>query len=248
VRLQKVIAEAGLMSRRAAEDLIAAGHVHVDGRVARLGERVDASRQRVDIDGVPLPVAPDHVTYLLNKPLGVISSVVDPQGRPTVVEMVPTQPRVVPVGRLDADTQGLLLLSNDGELIQRVTHPRYGMTKTYLAEVTGSPTDRDLRRLLRGVELEDGIARARGVKLTGRAGQGTLVEVVLSEGRNREVRRMFDAIGHPVRRLVRTAIGELSDRDLRPGQWRRLSALEVFDLYRATEPEASSRGKRPRLT
>ncbi len=219
------------MSRRAAESLIARGRVTINGRVAVLGDRVDVSTERVEVDGVPLPLAPDHVTYLLFKPVGVISTADDPEGRPTVIELVPEQPRVVPVGRLDADSEGLLLLSNDGELIQRVTHPRFGMTKTYLAEVAGRPGHRALQKLVEGVELEDGPARASRVSLVATLGARSLVEVVLTEGRNREVRRMFASIGHPVKRLVRTAIGRLTDSRLRPGQWRVLSASEVADLY-----------------
>ncbi|HUO46820.1 MAG TPA: pseudouridine synthase [Acidimicrobiia bacterium] len=231
-RLQKVIAGAGLMSRRAAEVLIAAGRVSIDGRVAVLGDRVVSSRHRVEIDGIPIPVAPAHVTYLLYKPVGVISTASDPGGRPTVIDLVPSEPRVVPVGRLDADSEGLLLLSNDGDLVQFVTHPRYGITKTYLAEVDGQPAPQVLRRLLQGVDLEDGPAQALKVHLQASHGDRSLVVVVLGEGRNREVRRMFEAVGHPVRRLVRTAIGQLTDRQLKAGEWRTLEPKEVADLYR----------------
>lgn len=239
-RLQKVISAAGLMSRRAAEELIAKGRVTIDGRRAVLGDRVDPSRQRVEVDGVPIPVAPDHVTYLLFKPLGVISTADDPEGRRTVVDLVPSEPRVVPVGRLDADTGGLLLLSNDGELVMRVTHPRFGITKTYMAEVAGKPSQQQLQKLRTGVLLEDGLARAHRVKLVSSHGGKSLVEVVLAEGRNREVRRMFEAIGFPVRRLVRTAIGTLADRSLKPGQWRRLSNQEVAGLYSQAGREGSN--------
>jgi 23S rRNA pseudouridine2605 synthase len=230
-----VIAAAGLMSRRAAERLIQEGRVTIEGRRAVLGDRVDPSHQRVEVDGVPLPLAPEHVTYLLYKPVGVISTAQDPEGRPTVLDLVPPSPRVVPVGRLDADSEGLLLLSNDGELVQRVTHPRFGITKTYLAEVAGRPGHRALQRLLEGVELEDGPARAERVSLEATLGARSLVEIVLTEGRNREVRRMLAAVGHPVKRLVRTAIGRLTDPHLRPGRWRRLSPAEVADLYRQAE-------------
>lgn len=233
-RLQKVIANAGLMSRRAAESLIAAGRVTIDGVPAKLGARVDAANQRVEVDGVPLPIAPDRVTYLLFKPLGVVSSADDPEGRPTVVELVPREPRVVPVGRLDIDSEGLILLSNDGDLTLRLTHPRFGVNKTYLAEVAGKPSARALARLLAGVELEDGPARARKAHVVGGHGDRSLVEVVLTEGRNREVRRMMAEIGHPVHRLVRTAIGGLTDQTLRPGQWRQLGPLEVAALYRSS--------------
>jgi pseudouridine synthase len=239
VRLQKAISTAGLMSRRAAEELIAAGRVTIDGRVAVLGDRVDPARQRVEIDGIPIPVAPDLVTYLLYKPSGVVSTAHDPQHRPVVVDLVPSQPRVVPVGRLDTATEGLLLLSNDGELILRVTHPRYGMTKTYVATVAGRPSERTMRLLTRGVELEDGPARARRVRLLQSIGEESLVELVMTEGRHHEVRRLLAHVGHPVRRLVRTAIGPLSDRTLKKGQWRRLDAQEIARLYAAVgEPAA----------
>ncbi len=233
-RLQKVIANAGLMSRRAAESLIAAGRVTIDGRRAILGDRVDAASQRVQVDGVQLPIAPDRVTYLLFKPVGVVSSADDPEGRPTVVEMVPPEPRVVPVGRLDIDSEGLILLSNDGDLTMRLTHPRYGVGKTYVAEVAGKPSPRALARLRAGVELDDGPARAEKAHVVGGHGDRSLVEIVLTEGRNREVRRMMAEIGHPVHRLVRTAIGPLTDRTLKPGQWRLLGPQEIAGLYRAS--------------
>ena len=239
-RLQKVIAAAGLMSRRSAESLIAAGRVTIDGRLAKLGDRVDRLSQRVEVDGVPLPIAPDRVTYLLFKPLGVVSTADDPEGRPTVTSLVPEVPRVVPVGRLDIDSEGLILLSNDGELNLRVTHPRYSITKTYLAEVTGKPTKKALAALKSGVELDDGMARALQARIVGGIGDRSLVELTLAEGRNREVRRMLAEVGHPVLRLVRTAIGPLTDPKLRPGKWRQLSPAEVSALYRAAEPPPTS--------
>lgn len=233
VRLQKAIADAGLMSRRRAEELIAAGRVTIDGRQARLGDRVDPYLQRVEVDGSGLPIRPDAVTYLLNKPPGVVSTANDPQRRPTVVGLVPKTPRVYPVGRLDTDSEGLILLTNDGELALRLTHPRYGVTKTYLAWLEGVPADRDLARLRRGVQLEDGPARPVKVRRQSVAADRALVEIVVAEGRKREVRRMFEAIGFPVTRLVRTAIGPLRDQKVRPGEWRRLTPAEVLVLYRA---------------
>lgn len=230
-RLQKVISGAGLMSRRASEDLIRAGRVTIDGLVAKLGDRVDPTTQLVEVDGVKLPLAPELVTYLLYKPVGVISSASDPEGRSTVVDLVPRTPRVVPVGRLDADSEGLLLLSNDGDLVNMVTHPRYGITKTYLADVSGNPGPGVLRRLREGVELDDGIAGAIAVRLISRSSGGALVELVMGEGRNREVRRMFDAVGHPVKRLVRVAIGPIRDRALKPGTWRKLTRSEIYTLF-----------------
>lgn len=232
-RLQKVISRAGLMSRRVAENLIAAGRITIDGRVAVLGDRCDPSTERVEIDGSPIPVAPDLETWLLNKPEGVISTAADTHDRETVVDLIPTETRIWPVGRLDADSEGLILLSNDGELTNRVTHPSFGMTKTYLVLVEGLPSKSDIRRLTDGVELDDGPAAATRARFIDRSGDATMIEMVMSEGRNREIRRMTEAIGHPVKRLVRTAIGPLTDTTLPPGESRRLSPHEVTELYRS---------------
>lgn len=180
-----------------------------------------------------LPIKPDLVYYLLYKPVDVVSTTDDPQGRPTVVDLVPDDTRVYPVGRLDADSEGLLLLTNDGALTERVTHPRYGITKTYLVEVDGSVGTRALARLTAGVDLDDGPARAVGARVVDDGRSRSLVEVTMTEGRKREVRRMFDVIGHPVRRLVREAIGPIRDRQLKPGEWRDLSVAEVRSLYAA---------------
>lgn len=239
-RLQKLIARAGLASRRQAEELIRQGRVTVDGEPAHLGQKVDPARARVEVDGVSLPVAPDLVYYLLNKPPGVISTADDPQDRPTVVDLVPHGERVYPVGRLDADSEGLLLLTNDGRLTDLLTHPRYQVPKTYLARVEGRPGPRVLRRLEQGIDLEDGPARAWRARLVQGSGDEALVEVVMGEGRKREVRRMFDALGHPVRRLVRTAIGPLGDPGLGPGEWRHLTLNEVRSLYEAAEREVGA--------
>jgi cytidylate kinase len=205
--------------------------VTVDGEVAHLGQKVDAATARIEIDGVPLPLQPGLVYYLLYKPIGIVSTTSDPQGRTTVVDLVPAEPRVVPVGRLDADSEGLLLLSNDGDFINRVTHPSFGVTKTYLARVSGSPGSRSLHRLTAGVDLDDGPASALSAKLVDSFGPESLVEVVMEEGRNRVVRRMLAAIGHPVTALVRTAIGSVTDRHLAPGSWRPLSLDEVRALF-----------------
>ncbi len=233
IRLQKAISQSGLMSRRAAEQLIREGRVAVDGRVARLGDRVDPSAGRVEIDGIPIPVAPDLVTYLVNKPLGVISTSDDPHGRDTVIGLVPRDVRVWPVGRLDSDTEGLLLLTNDGELTHRITHPSFGVAKRYVAMIESRPSRREVARLVSGVELDDGPAAAKSARIIDSSGDRTLVELEMTEGRNREVRRMFEALGHPVARLVRVAIGPLVDRSLGPGEWRRLTTTEVRSLYEA---------------
>lgn len=232
VRLQKAISAAGLMSRRAAEDLIRAGRITVDGRVAVLGDRCDPEVSVVRVDGDRIPVAPGRVTYLLSKPVGVVSTADDPQGRTTVIDLVPDEPRVWPVGRLDADSEGLILVSNDGDLTHHVTHPSNGVTKTYLAEVEGNPGKRVMRALQEGVELSDGPAKALAARRIDVVGGRALIELVMGEGRNREVRRMCATVGHPVTRLVRTAIGPISDRSLAPGTWRELTPSEVAALYR----------------
>jgi 23S rRNA pseudouridine2605 synthase len=197
--------------------------------VAALGRRVDAKTQRVEVDGVTVSASPDLVYYLLNKPAGVVSTASDTHGRPTVVELVPEEPRVFSVGRLDADTEGLLLLTNDGDLAHRLTHPSFGIEKEYLAEVGGQPSAATVSRLRRGVELEDGMTAPAKVSLV----DHRALRITIHEGRNRQVRRMCDVVGHPVTRLVRTRIGPIVDRRLRPGEWRPLSAVEIQELQRA---------------
>ncbi len=224
----------GLGSRRSCEELIADGRVRVNGEKAVLGQRVDPAHDRIELDGVALPVLPGLVHFLLNKPAGVVTTADDPHGRPTVVELVPSEPRVFPVGRLDADTEGLLLLTNDGELTHRLTHPSFGVEKEYLAEVEGVPTAGALRRLRQGIELEDGMTAPATV---GVVAPGVL-RIVIHEGRNRQVRRMCEAVGHPVVRLVRTRIGPIVDPGLAPGRWRPLSGAEVRSLAMAAGPPA----------
>jgi 23S rRNA pseudouridine2605 synthase len=228
-RLQKILARAGFGSRRASEALIAAGRVRVNGEVATLGNRADPETDRIEVDGAVVGVRPGLVHYLLNKPAGVVTTASDPHRRPTVVELVPAEPRVFPVGRLDAETEGLLLLTNDGELAHQLTHPSFGVDKEYLAEVEGRPTRGALRRLREGVHLEDGPTAPAKVSVVGER----LLRITLHEGRNRQVRRMCDAVGHPVRRLVRVRIGPIADRRLAPGEWRALEQDEVRALERA---------------
>lgn len=232
-RLQKILARTGFGSRRAAEELIAAGRVTVDGEVARLGQRVDPDRARVEVDGVPVAVRDDVVYYLLNKPRRVVTTASDPEGRRVVVELVPDEPRVFPIGRLDYDTEGLLVLTNDGVLAQLVTHPRHEVEKAYLAEVEGVPSRATLRALREGLTLDDGPTAATEVSLVQNRGESAALEIVVREGRNRLVRRMCEAVGHPVRRLVRTRIGPITDRRLAPGEWRPLRPREVRALYAA---------------
>jgi 23S rRNA pseudouridine2605 synthase len=231
-RLQKVLSRAGFGSRRACEELIAAGRVTVNGRTAHLGRRVEAEVDAVAVDGIPVSVRAGLVYYLLNKPRGVVTTARDPQGRRTVVELVPLEPRVFPVGRLDADSEGLLLVTNDGELTHRLTHPSFGVEKQYLAEVEGTPSPAAVRRLREGVDLEDG--RTAPAKVA--AVSPSALRITIHEGRNRQVRRMCAAVGHPVTRLVRTRIGPLAERSLRPGEWRPLTLAEVRALNEAARP------------
>jgi 23S rRNA pseudouridine2605 synthase len=232
-RVQKVLARAGFGSRRQAEELVRAGRVTVDGVVARLGDRVDPAAASVCVDGVPVPTAPDLVYYLLHKPERVVTTAHDPEGRRTVVDLVPDEPRVFPVGRLDYDTAGLLLLTNDGQLAQLLAHPRHGVAKTYLAEVVGAPSRGELRQLREGVRLDDGLTAPARAKVVGTNGDAAAVELTIHEGRNRQVRRMLETVGHPVTRLVRTRIGPIHDDRLNPGAWRPLTVAEVRALYEA---------------
>jgi 23S rRNA pseudouridine2605 synthase len=212
------------------------GRVTVDGTPAHLGQKVDPETAMVEVDGVPLPIKPGLVHYLVYKPVGVVSTAQDPQGRRTIVDLVPGDTRVYPVGRLDTDSEGLMIVTNDGALTAVVTHPRYGVTKTYLARVSGHPGKAAVAQLTGGIELDDGPARALEARVIDRGTASTLIELVIGEGRNREVRRMFSAIGHEVEQLVRVAIGPIRDPNLRPGTWRLLDTEEVRTLYRAAEP------------
>lgn len=234
-RLQKVLARAGVGSRRTNEMLIAEGRVTVNGEVAVLGRRVDPGRDRVALDGVPVVVDATIVHWVLNKPAGYVTTAHDTHGRPTVLDLVPGDPRVFPVGRLDLETEGLLLLTNDGDLAQLLTHPRHGVEKEYFVEVEGKPSPAALRRLREGVELDDGPtlpARAKIVQESP-ALTTTALAIVVKEGRKRMVRRMCATVGHPVVRLARTRIGPLRDPRLAPGTWRALATEEVRALYAA---------------
>ena len=232
-RLQKVLARAGVGSRRAVEEMISAGRLAINGRQAELGDRVDPDKDQVLLDGSPVPLAADLVHFLLNKPVGVVSTASDPEGRPTVVELVETEERVWPVGRLDVESEGAILVTNDGDLAQRLSHPSFGVAKTYLAEVKGDVGGRALRLLRQGVDLDDGKTAPTETHVVEKGGGRTLLELTIREGRNRQVRRMCEAVGHPVQRLVRTAVGPLSLGRLKPGRSRRLSPLEVRSLYEA---------------
>ena len=228
-RVQKVLASVGIGSRRACEELIEDGRITINGRVAELGDKADVEVDHIEVDGVPIGIKPGLVYYLLNKPAGFVTTAADTHGRPVVTDLVPSEPRVFPVGRLDQDTEGLLLLTNDGDLTHRLTHPSFGVEKEYVASVEGSPTRGELRRLREGVELEDGPTAPAQAALI----EPTVLRITIHEGRNRQVRRMCEAIGHPVLRLVRTRIGPLADRSLPPGEWRELTVDEVRALERA---------------
>jgi 23S rRNA pseudouridine2605 synthase len=234
VRLQKVLATAGVGSRRASEELIAAGRVTVDGRVASLGDKVDPATAVIHVDGERV-VTDTRLVYLaMNKPAGVVSTMADERGRAALADYLGNvSERVYHVGRLDADSEGLLLLTNDGDLAHKLMHPSYEVAKTYVCEVAG-PLPRAVgRQLLAGVELEDGPVKLDAFRVLDAIDRTALVEVVLHEGRKHVVRRMFDEVGHPVSRLVRTAIGPIRLGDLKPGRIRRLNQAEVAALFRA---------------
>ena len=228
-RLQKVLARAGIASRRASEELIQTGRVTVNGRVATLGDKAVAA-DHIELDGIPILRDPNLVHYLLHKPRDVVSTVSDNQNRQTVVDLVPSEIRVYPVGRLDADSEGLIILTNNGDLTHRLTHPSFGVPKEYLVHVEGVPQRAAIRALREGVDLEDGKSAPAQVSMPD---QG-LLKIIIHEGRNRQVRRMCAAVGHPVVRLVRVRIGPITDSNLSAGSWRELNSEEVRSLYRAS--------------
>lgn len=235
VRLQKVLAQAGHGSRRACEKLIATGRVSVDGVVVReLGVRVDPQRSVIHVDGMRVVTDTSLVTLALNKPLGVVSTMSDPEGRPSLEQFVADRTeRLFHVGRLDAESEGLLLLTNDGELAHRLAHPSFEVPKTYVVNVTGRVRPATGKALLVGVELEDGPARLDEFRVIDQTPKAAIIEVQLHEGRNRIVRRMFDAVDLPVERLVRTRIGPVRLGDLRPGRTRVLGRTELGSLMAA---------------
>ncbi|WP_373319690.1 pseudouridine synthase [Rugosimonospora africana] len=233
-RLQKVLAAAGVGSRRASEELIAAGRVTVDGRTASLGDKVDPSAAEIHVDGERVIVDANLVYLALNKPRGVVSTMADERGREAIADFLSNIPeRIFHVGRLDADSEGLLLLTNDGGLAHKLMHPSFGVPKTYLVEVPG-PMRRGVgKQLTAGIELEDGPVRVDNFRLVDSMPGRVLVELVLHEGRKHIVRRLMDEVGYPVSRLVRTAIGPVRLGDLRPGRHRRLGRAEVAALFKA---------------
>ena len=235
-RLQKVLARAGMGSRRVCEKLIVEQRVTVNGEFAELGEKVDPETAEIEVDGLKVGVRQDLVYYLLNKPIGVIATSKDPQERSTVVDLVPTHPRVFPVGRLDADTEGLILLTNDGDLTHYLTHPSFGVEKEYLVQVDVKPSRNAIRELRQGVELDDGITAPAKVSLV----DEKLIKIVIHEGRNRQVRRMCESVGHPVKRLIRSRIGPIADTSLRPGSFRELTNQELKSIRKILLKDFSS--------
>jgi len=234
-RVQKYLSRAGVASRRAAEDMILAGRVSVNGAVIReLGVKIVVGTDVVCVDGRTVEPPSELWYVMLNKPTGVVTTLDDPQRRPTVAKYIPADaPRLFPVGRLDADTTGLLLLTNDGDLAHMLMHPRHHVPKVYRAEVDGVPDEADLRRLREGIALDDGKTAPAGAKILGEHRNGAVVEIVLREGKKRQVRRMLSAVSHPVRALMRTAYGPLSLGRLGPGETRLLSDAEVRALRTA---------------
>jgi pseudouridine synthase len=232
-RLQRVLARAGFGSRRAVEELIVEGRVSLNGTVAILGDRADPDRDRVEVDGLPVNLDP-NVRYLaFHKPRDVVTTMRDPQGRRDIRSFLPPDgPRVFPVGRLDRDSEGLLMLTNDGDLANGLMHPRFGIEKEYLAEVEGVPTPKHAARLKRGVTLDDGPARAKDARVAARASGRGAMRVVMTEGRKREVRRLLAAVGLPVTRLIRVRVGPVRLGRLAPGEIRPLTHDEVVALRR----------------
>lgn len=225
-----MLARAGFGSRRACEDLIRQGRVAVNGQVAEIGQSIDASQEVVHVDGVPVGLDRELTYLALHKPLDVITTAKDTHGRATVVELVPDEPRVFPIGRLDRDTSGLLLLTNDGDFANHVAHPRYEIPKTYVAEVRGRPRRAQLDRLRSGVELADGRAAARTLEVSARGPNRTLLELTVTEGRNRLVRRLVDAVELELLSLTRVAVGDVRLGRLGPGDWRHLRREEIQAL------------------
>jgi 23S rRNA pseudouridine2605 synthase len=243
-RLQKILAAAGLGSRRKCEELIQSGRVEVDRRVVgKLGTKADLRRQEIRVDGVPLP-RPKLVYFLVHKPPGVVSTNSDPSGRARVIDLVPYPGRLFTVGRLDMSSEGLILVTNDGELANRLTHPRYGVEKTYQVEVAGMLDRKQLQKLRQGVHLAEGFARIASAKVIRQYQHSTLLEIVLNEGRNREIRRVLARVGHKVERLKRIALGPLRLADLPSGEVRPLARDEIRVLKQAARGMAA-KSRRP---
>jgi pseudouridine synthase len=241
-RLQKILSQAGVASRRASEQLMLDGRVTVNGRtVSELGSKADPQHDDIRVDGRRIRIAVNHRYVLLNKPRGYVTTRSDPERRPTVLDLLGgVREYVYPVGRLDFDSEGLLLLTNDGDLAARLTHPRHGVPRVYEADVLGVPDARDLKRLASGVTLDGRRTQPAVVKALRVHGDHATLEITVREGRNRQVRKMCEAIGHPVSQLKRVAIGPIRDRKLKPGQWRELTAQEISRLSGVAQSRRTS--------
>jgi len=234
VRVQKLLANSGIGSRRTVEEMIVAGRISVNGKVATLGDKATSS-DLIEIDSQSVDLAVEYKTYLLNKPLGVISTASDENNRQTVVDLIDSDLRLFPIGRLDADTSGLILISNDGDLTHKLTHPKFGVEKKYVAQLEGEITEEAIDMLRNGVELEDGITHPSKVRLLGSKEGSSLIEIIIHEGRNRQIRRMTQAVGYPIITLSRTKIADLEDKSLKPGQYRELTLAEIQSLKIASQ-------------
>jgi pseudouridine synthase len=247
-RLQKVLAQAGYGSRRACERLIKAGRVTVEGRVATLGDKADPTKQTIAVDGVRMKYEPPTYVYvMLNKPRGVISTVSDPRGRRTVLDLVPSEERLYPVGRLDANSEGLILLTNDGALTQRLTHPKFEHPRVYRVRVAGEVEQETLERWRKGITLEGKHTRVDAVQIDSKEGDDTWLRFTVHEGRKHLIRRLVAALGHPAKSLIRVEMGPIKLGNLPPGRWRHLRSHEVAALQALTEPsrKRKGRGRRP---
>lgn len=247
-RLQKVLANAGIASRRKCEELIVAGRVSVNGRVVtELGTKVDPERQRITVDGKPIEIVTNKIVILMHKPTACITSVSDPEGRKTVMDYLPEKfARVFPVGRLDYDTSGLLLLTNDGELAHRLMHPSHELDKVYRVTVVGMPEKDVLKQLQEGIELEDGKTSPAKVQVLRHHPQESVLELTIHEGRNRQIRRMMEAVGYPVKRLKRVKFGPLTLKRVGPGHWRELDQVENNELYASVGLKPAAKSGPPR--
>jgi len=243
VRLQKVLASAGVASRRVCEEMMLKGRIKVNGKVRReLGTRIDPEKDQVEVDGRPIQLDPDRVYFAFHKPKGVVSTMQDENGRPCLADYFVGLDRVFNVGRLDSETTGLLLMTNDGEMANQLAHPSFGVEKLYVAKVRGKITRVEMQQLKDGVKLEDGLAQADSARVIDQSEQSSLVEIVLHSGKNRIVRRMFEAIGFPVLDLTRKSFGPLRLGNTKPGHFRELSKLEISLLMQAGQ--ASDKGRK----
>lgn len=239
VRLQKLLANHGIASRRVIEEMIVEGRIYVNDEMAILGTKASLD-DKIEIDDSPVVLNSEKKYFLLNKPLGVISTAFDEQGRQSVVDLIDTDLRIFPVGRLDANTTGLIILTNDGELTHRLTHPSYGIEKKYVAELEGEVSDATIELLRNGVDLDDGKTSDAKVRISARKTDVTLIEITIHEGRNRQIRRMGEAINHKVISLNRIGVGPIADQNLKVGEYRELNPKEIFELFDATKDKSEN--------